>query len=105
LLGIRTEPAEKEIETKVERPLRLLIKDDGHGFDLANLAHHHRGGHFGYIIMRERIESLGGQFEVFSRPGQGTQLLISLPLAFSLLEQEAELEDDLLLPLKPGSQN
>jgi signal transduction histidine kinase len=59
-------------------PLRLKISDDGAGFDPANLKHN--GKHFGQTIMRERVESLGGALELFSRPGNGTTLLITLPL-------------------------
>jgi signal transduction histidine kinase len=30
--------------------------------------------------MRERVESLGGQFEVVSSPGQGTKIIALVPL-------------------------
>lgn len=59
--------------------LVTTIADDGAGF----LAHEraHRGmPRFGMSTMRERVESLGGTFEVVSRPGQGTRIIVRLPL-------------------------
>jgi signal transduction histidine kinase len=49
----------------------LQVADDGSGFELGR----ERGpseGHFGLAGMRERIERLGGRFEVRSAPGDGT---------------------------------
>ena len=37
-------------------------------------------GHFGLDWMRERVELLGGSFEVRSAPGQGAVVRASLPL-------------------------
>ena len=49
----------------------LHIADNGHGFDLTTT----RKG-VGLDSMRERIESLGGRFEVESRIGGGTTVLV-----------------------------
>jgi len=38
------------------------------------------GGHFGLDGMRERVQLLGGNFEVRSAPNQGTHIRASLPL-------------------------
>lgn len=38
------------------------------------------GGHFGMDGMRERVQLLGGNFEVKSAPNQGTLIRASLPL-------------------------
>ena len=54
--------------------LAVRIADDGRGFDLA----HTREG-AGVQNIRDRIEDLGGTFEVASSPGHGTALTISLP--------------------------
>jgi two-component system sensor histidine kinase DegS len=55
----------------------LKVVDDGQGFD----AHLPRSGrHVGLWSMRERVEQLGGQFEVRSLPGQGTTLTAVVPL-------------------------
>lgn len=55
--------------------LRIGIDDDGRGFDPGAVA----GGH-GLIGMRERIEALGGELEVVSRDGAGTQVRARVPL-------------------------
>ncbi|MGI6142423.1 MAG: sensor histidine kinase [bacterium] len=61
--------------------LLLSVKDDGLGFDLKEAEDRSReGGHFGLISMRERAELLGGQFEVISAPGQGTRIVVAVPI-------------------------
>ncbi|MEK7437102.1 MAG: sensor histidine kinase [Pseudomonadota bacterium] len=53
------------------------VADDGPGFDPNALK---LDGHFGLNWMRERVELLGGNFEVRSAPGQGAVVRASLPL-------------------------
>jgi NarL family two-component system sensor histidine kinase LiaS len=53
----------------------MMIKDNGCGFDPA--AQH---GGLGLYSMRERAEVCGGSFMVRSSPGQGTQIVVSLPI-------------------------
>ena len=57
--------------------VRLCVADDGRGFD-AQLPR--SGRHIGLWSMRERVEQLGGQFEVHSAPGQGTTVTTVVPL-------------------------
>ena len=57
--------------------VELRVADDGQGFD-AQLPL--SGRHVGLWSMRERVEQLGGQFEVRSVPGQGTTLTAVVPL-------------------------
>src|SRR4030095_8270097 len=56
--------------------LALTIVDDGVGFDV-NAAW---GKGLGLISMNERVEAVGGTFEIRSRPGGGTQLEVKIPL-------------------------
>jgi signal transduction histidine kinase len=57
--------------------VQVQIVDDGQGFD----THLPRSGrHIGLWSMRERVEQLGGQFEVHSAPGQGTAVTALIPL-------------------------
>lgn len=58
--------------------LRLTVSDDGAGFD-ANRPPHAPG--LGLISMSERMHLVGGECEVTSRPGGGTEIRASLPLA------------------------
>jgi signal transduction histidine kinase len=53
------------------------VADDGKGFDPGALK---ADGHFGLDWMRERVELLGGSFEVRSAIGRGTVVRVSLPL-------------------------
>ena len=53
------------------------VSDDGPGFDPNALK---PDGHFGLDWMRERVELLGGEFEVRSAPGRGAVVRASLPL-------------------------
>jgi len=56
------------------------IKDFGDGFDVEQ-AFANPGEHYGLIGMRERIEMFGGRMVVESKPGRGTSLEFSLPVA------------------------
>jgi len=58
---------------------RVTIADDGIGFR-AESVNGNNGRRFGLRIMRERAEGLGGSLEVRSTPGQGTQVVASIPL-------------------------
>ena len=59
--------------------LRLEIRDDGVGFDVegARLA-----AGLGLISMRERIHLIGGVFEIWSSPGQGTRITVRAPIVY-----------------------
>jgi signal transduction histidine kinase len=59
--------------------LRLVVEDDGRGFDPAQAATP-REGHFGIQGMRERAKRLGGAFEIESAPGKGTRVAVTVPL-------------------------
>lgn len=54
----------------------LTIKDDGDGFDTSA---QHDG--MGLNSMRERAESLNGEFTVESEPGEGTRIAVTLPMS------------------------
>jgi signal transduction histidine kinase len=66
-------PARIEVLVDVDGDGRLtiVIRDDGAGFEVGTQAGP-RHGHFGLAGMRERVERLGGTFEVESTPGGGT---------------------------------
>ena len=55
--------------------LQLSVRDDGQGFDPAQVG----AGHHGLLGMRYRIESLGGTLQLLSAPGRGTLVLARLP--------------------------
>jgi PAS domain S-box-containing protein len=53
--------------------IRLVIVDDGCGFDLAKVT----ANHMGLKIMCERTESIGAHCAIYSQPGEGTQITIT----------------------------
>jgi signal transduction histidine kinase len=55
--------------------VNVSIADDGHGFEL-NRTPHGMGLH----SIRERVESVGGTFDVESAVGQGTRLAMRIPI-------------------------
>lgn len=61
----------------LEHELRLVLRDDGRGFHLAEAV---RSAGFGLIGMNERAERLGATFEVESKPGSGTRIAVEVPL-------------------------
>lgn len=79
----RVERAELELDRDGDR-LRLRIADRGVGFEPAQQTGESIGGLRG---MRDRVELLGGRFELRSRPGGGTTVEAEIPL---LAEGEAE---------------
>ena len=73
---------EVRVEVAVaEDTLRILVEDNGRGFDL----HAPTNGRVGNGLqnMRKRMEHLGGNFEVASAAGQGTTLKFNLKLKAS----------------------
>ncbi len=56
--------------------IHMTIRDDGVGFDRSQAAGE---GHYGLQFMRERVDALGGQIEVISQPGLGTQIIVRVP--------------------------
>ena len=60
-----------------QEPLKIIlsVEDDGQGFDARRV----RG--LGLVGMEERVNHLGGAFEIESRPGAGTRVAVELPLA------------------------
>lgn len=81
LSNIRKHACAKSVQvifTDSEPLVQVTIIDDGEGFDLADVARRTEG--FGLQVMRERTEALGGFFEVTSQPGQGTQVVVKVPI-------------------------
>ena len=56
--------------------LSLTVSDDGLGFELTPDAH----DGFGLIGMQERAKRIGARLQIQGRPGQGTRILLSVPL-------------------------
>jgi signal transduction histidine kinase len=59
--------------------LRVRIRDDGKGIDPAIMKEGRRSGHYGIPGMRERAERIGGNLDVWSGSGAGTEIQLSIP--------------------------
>jgi PAS domain S-box-containing protein len=52
--------------------VRLMIIDDGSGFEQSNVS----ADHLGLRIMCERAEAIGANCSIYSQPGEGTQITV-----------------------------
>ena len=69
------------LQVNQQKTLIVTIRDNGVGFDPAeNLSD--RKPHFGLETMSERASAIGASFEIISEKGQGTKVIVRLPLAF-----------------------
>ncbi len=60
--------------------LLIRVEDDGIGFDVSEIDFDvGRAGKFGVFSIKERLNHLGGRFEIVSKPGQGTQVTLAAP--------------------------
>jgi signal transduction histidine kinase len=66
--------------------LRIVVDDDGGGFDVAAATRPGLRRGLGLASIEERIGFLGGKFTLDSSPGQGTRAIIEVPLAATIEE-------------------
>ena len=62
---------------------RLRIRDDGKGIDANERLQAERSGHWGLRGMRERAGQIGGELQVWSEPGAGTEIELRIPAAIA----------------------
>lgn len=70
------------LEEEADR-VRLKIRDDGQGFTSEEGNNLAKSPGLGITGLRERAELYGGRLLVTSNPGQGTEVLVELPVASS----------------------
>ena len=63
------------------RRFRLRIRDDGRGLESKVLEEGGRAGHWGLQGMRERAQRMGAELQLWSRPGSGTEIELTVPAA------------------------
>ncbi len=68
-----------------KKHVTLEVRDDGAGFDPATI-HSHEGRHYGLTGMQERVQSVGGRFQLHSAPGIGTHVKIEIPRRVSVAQ-------------------
>jgi PAS domain S-box-containing protein len=64
-----------------EQAATLHIIDDGIGFQMPlHITQFVRAHHFGLIGLLEQVEYLSGSFNIWSEPGEGTEVAVEIPL-------------------------
>jgi len=77
----KTSRASLSLSIEGMNQLHIVIADQGSGFDVELLAARSAGVHFGLFSIRERMEAMGGSFQLDSAPGRGTTITLTLPLS------------------------
>jgi signal transduction histidine kinase/ligand-binding sensor domain-containing protein len=75
-----------EIEAAIryeDRLFRLRVRDNGKGIDAKILKAGSRTGHWGLLGIRERAKRIGGQLDIWSQTGAGTEVELSIPGAIA----------------------
>lgn len=73
-----TDNADQYVKLRGDKgQIEVEIADDGSGFDVSAIDN---ADHLGLVGMRERVEVLGGEFEVITGQAQGTKIIACLPI-------------------------
>ena len=76
--------AARKTVVRLEHPngaLRLSVEDDGRGFTEEELARRRAEDHLGLSLLADRASEIGGRLEIDSEPGQGTRVVLEVPVA------------------------
>ncbi|MCU6708454.1 sensor histidine kinase [Paenibacillus sp. J5C_2022] len=77
--------------------ITLSILDNGTGFVVGNVEQlTNRNGHFGLVGMRERVELIEGRMDIDSKPGQGTKIVIDIPMTSEGRKETETNESDIV---------
>lgn len=86
LNNIQKHAQASEVNLKVEKgdsKINITVKDNGKGFDLKKVTETQRLAEkgFGLTGMRERTETLGGNLNIITQAGEGTEIRATIPLS------------------------
>jgi PAS domain S-box-containing protein len=65
---------------KVKNTIRMEIQDNGKAFELERVLFAKRHKRLGLLGSRERVEMIGGKFDIRSSPGSGTCITADIPI-------------------------
>lgn len=68
-----------DLQHRQDGPLVVTITDNGKGFS-PKLARQRQPSSSGLVNMRERAATIGGTFQIDSKPGSGTTITLTLPM-------------------------
>lgn len=84
--------------------LECLVVDDGQGFEPADHPPDPAAVHgLGLESMRQRAQSVDGKLEIVSRPGEGTRVRLTVPVAEYVARRDRELAAHGAWPAPPGT--
>jgi signal transduction histidine kinase len=84
--ALHARPRKIEIRANfAKNDLTLEVRDDGSGFDPSAIRPH-RDHRYGLVGMRERVQSVGGRFNLVSAAGKGTEVQIQIPRKISVAQ-------------------
>jgi signal transduction histidine kinase len=80
-VGKHSQATQAKVILSLQKPyIKIQVNDNGVGFDTAqvfNPKSHNRG--FGFFSVRERLNYIGGELEIKSKTGQGSQIILKVP--------------------------
>ena len=69
--------------------LVIRVKDQGIGFEVQTAQQKQSpNGHMGLVNIKERLSLLGGDLQITSNPGQGTEVTVVVPLQGDMVEAD-----------------
>lgn len=77
-----------KIEVEVQylrRSVRMFVRDNGCGIN-PDVAQKENDSYWGLREMRDRADTIGAQFGIWSRPGAGTEVRIAVPFNVAIAE-------------------
>jgi signal transduction histidine kinase len=77
LRNVRDHSGASRVSVVVTRD-RLVVEDDGRGFDAAQRARRREEGHVGLSLLEDLVVQSGGRLNVDSEPGRGTRVELTL---------------------------
>jgi signal transduction histidine kinase len=77
-IGKHADPEQVRVSAApTDARVNFVIEDNGVGFDMSDVLHQAEG--LGLVAMEERLNMVGGTFEIWSQPDQGTRIFFSIP--------------------------
>lgn len=83
LTNIKKHAKASMVNVKIEfmkKNVSLVISDNGIGFDKGLCPKSDENSGYGLLSMQERVELLNGKFELNTKPGEGTKIIVSIPI-------------------------
>jgi signal transduction histidine kinase len=60
--------------------ITLQVQDNGRGFDPETVLRADHKQHWGLLGIEERVSLVGGESKILSQPGEGTKIVVNIPL-------------------------